>query len=323
MFLARRIGVAAIMVAWLVGAATAEEYPTRPVEIVLSVPPDVITDLYARQLSERLTRSLGQPFAVVNRPGGNGILAAESVLKASPDGYTMLLVSSRQSSSDSLVSSIKPFELMRDFAPVALVNSTDFVAMTPRSLGVANLADFVNLAKMKPKGLAYGSPGPGSPQHLAVELLKRMTGIDIVHVPYLRPQSALDDLTSGQLALVLATVPSSLPILRNGPVKAWATTGSSRSLALGEIPTLAEQGLTGYQASFWLGIIAPKSTPDWIVLKLNTEINKVVAQAELRNIWAKQGTTVLPLTPEEFGSFLATDVAKWRSVVKEVGARID
>ena len=304
------------------GPAFAQEYPTKPVKIIVPFAAGGPADVYARFLGQRLSDALGQPFVVEDRPGAGSLIGTDAVAKSAADGYTLLLMSNTQTVNESLIPN-KPYQLMRDFAPVAPINYSDLVLVVHPSVAANSVADLIKLAKASPGKLNYASSGPGTPYHLAGELFKAMAGVDIVHIPYKGSSGARTDVLGGQVQMMFDAVTTMSEHARAGSVKALATTGKTRSSVLPNVPTMNEGGVTGYEAVIWLGLIAPKNTPPPIVARLNAEITKIVNRPEVRAEWAKQGATAMVMTPEEFGRYLGDDIAKWERIVKISGAKPD
>ncbi len=257
---------AAALLAFILSAvaalpAAAQSYPSRQVRIIVPFAAGGPADIYARVLGQHLQQALGQPFVVEDRPGGGSIVGTDVAAKADPDGYTLLMMSNTHTVNESLRPH-KPFQLMRDFVPVAPVNYSDLVLVVNPSVPVNTLKDLIALAKAKPHVLNYASSGPGTPYHMAGELFKAMAGLDIVHVPYKGSSGARTDVLGGQVQMMFDAITTMAPHVRAGKVKALATTGKTRSPVLPEVPTMSEAGVPGYEAVIWLGIMAPKGTPD-------------------------------------------------------------
>jgi tripartite-type tricarboxylate transporter receptor subunit TctC len=314
--------VAANVAALGAAPAFAQDYPTKPVKIIVPFAAGGPADVYARFLGQRLSDALGQPFVVEDRPGAGSLIGTDAVAKSAPDGYTLLLMSNTQTVNESLIPN-KPYQLMRDFAPVAPINYSDLVLVVHPSVGASSVADLIKLAKASPGKLNYASSGPGTPYHMAGELFKAMAGVDIVHVPYKGSSGARTDVLGGQVQMMFDAVTTMSEHARAGSVKALATTGKTRSMVLPNVPTMSEAGVTGYEAVIWLGLIAPRNTPPAIVARLNAEITKIVNRPDVRSEWAKQGATAMVMTPEEFGRYLAEDIAKWERIVRISGAKPD
>ena len=320
----QRLALTIVALAAALGAAPviAQDYPTKPVKIIVPFAAGGPADVYARFLGQRLSDALGQPFVVEDRPGAGSLIGTDAVAKSAPDGYTLLLMSNTQTVNESLIPN-KPYQLMRDFTPVAPINYSDLVLVVHPSVGVDSVADLVKLAKASPGKLNYASSGPGTPYHMAGELFKAMAAVDIVHIPYKGSSGARTDVLGGQVQMMFDAVTTMSEHARAGSVKALATTGKTRSSVLPDVPTMSEAGVTVYEAVIWLGVIAPRNTPPPIVARLNAEITKIVSRPEVRAEWAKQGATAMTMTPEEFGRYLAADIAKWERIVKLSGAKPD
>ncbi len=302
--------------------ATAQSYPSRPVRIIVPFAAGGPADIYARFVGQRLQTALGQPFVIEDRPGGGSVIGTDAVAKSDPDGYTLLMMSNTHTVNESLLSH-KPFQLLRDFVPVAPVNYSDLVLVVHPSVPVNSLKELIALAKSKPHDLNYASSGPGTPYHMAGELFKAMAGLDIVHVPYKGSSGARTDVLGGQVQMMFDAITTMAPNVHAGKLKALGTTGKVRSPVLPDVPTVSEAGVPGYEAVIWLGIMAPAGTPKPIVERLNAEIRRIVNSEEVKAAWAKQGATPMGMSTEEFGQYLREDIAKWAKVVKISGAKVD
>jgi tripartite-type tricarboxylate transporter receptor subunit TctC len=303
-------------------AAIAQDYPNRPVKLIVPFDAGGPADVFARFLAQRLQETMGQPFVVEDRPGAGSLIGTEAVAKSAPDGYTLLVMSNTHTVNESLVPG-KPFALMKDFVPVAPINYSDLVLVVNPNVPVDNLADFIKLAKSKPNGLNYASSGTGTPYHMAGELFKAMAGVEIVHVPYKGSGGARTGVLGGQVEMMFDAVTVMNEHVKAGKVRALATSGKVRSPVMPNVPTLAEAGVPGYEAVIWLGLIAPKNTPPAIVDRLNAEITKIVARPDVQAEWAKQGAVPMTMTPQAFERYLADDIVKWERIVKVSGARAD
>jgi tripartite-type tricarboxylate transporter receptor subunit TctC len=313
---------ACLVVSLIVMPAAAQDYPTRPVKIIVPFAAGGPADVYARFLAQRLQESMGQSFVVENRPGAGSVTGTDAVAKSASDGYTLLLMSNAQTVNESLIPN-KPYMLLRDFAPVAPINYSDLVLVVHPSVAANSLADLIRIAKASPGKLNYASSGPGTPYHMAGELFKAMAGVDIVHVPYKGSSGARTDVLGGQVEMMFDAVTTMNEYAKAGKVRPLATSGRSRSTVLPNVPTLSEAGVPGYEAVIWLGVMAPKATPAAVVNRLNAEIRKIVARPEVRDEWAKQGAVGMLMTPEEFSRFAAEDIVKWERIVKLSGAKPD
>jgi tripartite-type tricarboxylate transporter receptor subunit TctC len=316
--------LALLMAAWdlPVSPAAAQDYPTRLVHVVAPYGPGGPSDIFSRIVAQKLADSLKASFVVENRPGASTMIGTEAVAKAPPDGYTLLIISQTHATNESLVAN-KGFQLLRDFAPVSPIYSGDLVLVVHKSVPAKTLKEFIALAKSKPGQLNYASSGTGSQYHLAGELFKAMTGTDIVHVPYKGSSGARNDILGGQVQMMFDTIATMAPNAEAGLVRALGTTGIERSPVMPDVPTIAEAGVPGFSASGWVGIVAPAGTPKPIVDLLNREIRKVLASAEIKEAWGKQGVTPMPMTPPEFGAFLKTEVEKWAKVTQAAGVKIN
>ena len=303
-------------------AAQAEEYPARPVKLIVPFAAGGPADIYARFLAQRLEVALGQPFIVDDRPGAGSVIGTDAAAKSASDGYTLLVMSNTHTVNETLVPN-KPYALLRDFVPIAPVNYSDLVLVVHPAVAANNLAELLALAKAKPGKLNYASSGPGTPYHMAGELFKAMAGVDIVHVPYRGSSQARTDTIGGQVDMMFDAVTTMSEFAKAGKVRALATTGKVRSSALPNVPTMSEAGVPGYEAVIWLGIMAPKGTPPDIVRRLNAEITAIVGRPEVRNDWARQGAVAMKMNPEDFGRYIVDDIAKWERIVKISGAKPD
>jgi len=322
MALCLRPFITLILIAFAALPAWSQSYPSHPVRIIVPFAAGGPADIYARVVGQRLQEALGQPFVVEDRPGGGSVVGTDAVAKSAPDGYTLLMMSNTHTVNESLISN-KPFQLLRDFLPVAPVNYSDLVLVVHPSVPANTLKELIALAKSKPHVLNYASSGPGTPYHMAGELFKAMAGLDIVHVPYKGSSGARTDILGGQVQMMFDAITTMAPNVRAGKLKALGTTGKVRSPVLPEVPTVAEAGVPGYEAVIWLGIMAPAGTPKPIVERLNAEIRKIVHSPEIKEAWAKQGAAPMSMSTEEFGQYLREDIAKWANIVKISGAKVD
>ncbi len=300
--------------------ASAQEYPAHPVRVIVPFAPGGPADVYARFIANRLQESLGQTFVVDNRPGAGSIIGTDAVAKSAPDGYTLLLMSNTHTVNESLIPT-KPFQLMRDFVPVAPINYSDLVLVARSGLPAANLGELLKLAKAKPGGLSYASSGPGTPYHMAGELFKAMAGVSILHIPYKGSSGARTDVLGGQVDLMFDAVTTMTEHVRAGKVKALGTTGLTRSAVMPDVPTVAEAGVPKYEATIWLGLMAPRGTPPAVVARLNAEVGKIVGNPDTAKAWKAQGATPMVMTTAEFARYLNEDIAKWAHIVKVSGAK--
>ena len=312
----------ALFAALFAAMAAAQPYPTKPVRIVVPFAPGGPADIYARVVGEKLQGVLGQSFVVENKPGAGSIIGTDAVAKSVPDGYTLLMMSNTHTVNESLVPD-KPFQLMRDFVPVAPVNYSDLVLVVHPSVPANNLRELIALAKSKPGALNYASSGTGTPYHMAGELFKAMAGVDILHVPYKGSSGARTDTLGGQVQMMFDAITTMAPNVQAGKLKALGTSGSARSAVLPDVPTVSEAGVPGYDAVIWLGIMAPAATPRPVVERLNAEITKIVNAPEMKAAWGRQGAIAMSMTPDEFARFMRDDIDKWARIVKISGAKPD
>ena len=296
-------------------AAIADDYPSRPVKIIVPFGAGGPTDVYTRAIAEELRKSLHQPFVMENRPGAGTTIGTDVVAKAPPDGYTLLMVSGTQTVNETLYAH-KPYQLMRDLVPIAPLIDTDLVLVVHPSVPAKTVGELLALASAKPGMLNYGSSGPGSNYHMAGELLKNLTGIDIVHVPYKGSTGARNDILSGQIQILFDSVPTMAPQIKAGMVRALGTSGKTRSPILPDVPTMAEAGVPGFNATLWVGFMAPAGTPKPIVDKLHDEITNILRRPDIKQAWEKTGATPIVMTQPEFKSFMEAQVAKWVEVIK-------
>jgi tripartite-type tricarboxylate transporter receptor subunit TctC len=315
-----RLGLAIVAAAFAL-PAMAQSWPTKPVRIVVPFGPGGPADVYARIIGQQLTEVFKQQFVIDNKPGAGAVIGTDVVAKAAPDGYTLLMMSNTHTTNETLLAN-KPYTLMKDLTPVAPVNSSDLVMVVHPSVAAKTLQEFIALAKKEPGKLSYASSGPGTPYHMAGELFKAMTGTDILHVPHKSSGEARNDVMGGHVQMMFDAVTTMKGSVEAGHVRALGTTGDKRSTILPDVPTVAEAGVPGYEATIWLGIMAPTGTPKEIVDRLNAEIAKAVAKPAIREAWAKQGALPMSMTPAEFGTFLNKDIEKWRKVVEVSGAKV-
>jgi tripartite-type tricarboxylate transporter receptor subunit TctC len=259
---------------------------------------------------------------VENRPGAGAVIGTELVAKSPADGYTLLLMSNAHTVNETLVAS-KPYNLTRDFVGVAPINSSDLVLVAHPSVAAANIRELLALAKARPGKLNYASSGTGTPYHMAGELFKSMSGAFLVHIPYKGSSGARTDVLGGQVDLMFDAVTTMTEQVRAGKVKAIATTGKQRSAVLPEVPTVDEAGVPGYEATIWLGLMAPKGTPTAVVQRLNEAVSRIVSQPELQQAWAKQGAVPLVMNPQAFDQYVQDDIARWAKVIQAAHIKAD
>ena len=303
-------------------SAFAQTYPTRPVKIVVPFAAGGPADNYARFMALRLSDSLGQSFVIDNKPGGGSVIGTDLAAKAPADGYTLLMMSNTHTVNETLLPN-KPFALMRDFVAVAPINYSDLVLVANPAVPETKLADLVKRAKAQPGKINYASSGPGTPYHMAGELFKSMAGIYLVHIPYRGSSGARTDVIGGQVDIMFDAVTTMTEQVRAGKVKALATTGKQRSAVMPDVPTMSEAGVPGYEATIWLGLMAPKGTPKAVVDRLNDAVSKIANQPDVKQLWTRQGAVPLVMSPEAFDKYARDDIAKWEKVIKTAGIKAD
>ena len=302
------------------GSAQAQDYPARQVRMIVPFGAGGPADVYARIIAQHLSEQLKQTFIVENRPGAGSIIGSDAVAKSPPDGYTLLVMSNTHTTNESLVAN-KPFQLMRDFVPVAPLNYSDLIMVVHPSVAAKDLKEFIALAKKDPGKLNYASSGVGTPYHMAGELFKSMSETDIVHVPHKASGEARNAVLGGHVQMMFDAITTMASNVAAGQVKALATTGTKRSELTPNVPTVAEAGVPGYEATIWLGVMAPAGTPQPIVDKLNAEIVKVINRPDVKEAWAKQGAVPMVMSPAEIDKYLRADIEKWAKVVQKSGIK--
>ena len=320
-----RISRLALATAFAASAASAlaQPYPSQPIKMIVPFTAGGTTDILARTIGQKLGEAWKQPVIVENKPGAGGNIGADTVAKAKPDGYTLLMGTiGTQAINQSLYAKM-PYDAAKDFAPITLVAIVPNVLLVHPSVPAKNVAELVALAKSKPGQLNFASSSTGGSPHLSGEMFKQMTGTDIVHVPYKGSAPAITDLLGGQVSMMFDNLPSGLPHVQGGKLRALAVTSAKRSPAAPDIPTIAESGVTGYEVDSWFGILAPAGTPKEIVAKLNAEIVKILQMPDVKERLAAQGAVPVGNTPEQFAEHIARETAKWAKVVKTSGAKVD
>jgi tripartite-type tricarboxylate transporter receptor subunit TctC len=296
----------------------AQDYPTRPIKIIVPFGAGGPADVTARLIGNVLQENFSQPFVVENRTGAGGVIGTLEAVKSPPDGYTLLMMSNTQTANESLVPTRK-YELMRDLAPIAPVNYSDLVIVVHPSVPAKTLQEFIALAKSQPGKLNYASSGQGTPYHMAGELFKAVAGIDVVHVPYRNSGEARSGVIGGQVQMMIDAVPTMAPNVSEKQVRALATTGKARSDVMPDVPTASDAGVPGYEATIWLGLMAPTGTPKPVIDKLNAAVTAAVKRPDIVKLWAEQGAIAMSMSPEEFDKYLRGDIVKWAEVVKKFG----
>jgi tripartite-type tricarboxylate transporter receptor subunit TctC len=302
--------------------AAAQAWPQRPIRIIVPFAAGGSADVYARFLAQRLPDQLGQPVVVENRPGAGAVIGTDLVAKAPPDGYTLLLMSNTHTVNETLLPN-RPYNLVRDFVAVAPINSSDLIFAAHPNVPAANVRDVIKLAKERPGRLNYASSGTGTPYHMAGELFKSMSGTYLVHIPYKGSSGARTDLLGGQVDLMFDAVTTMVEQVKSGKVKAIATTGKQRSAVLPDVPTVHESGIPNYEATIWLGVLAPKATPPAVVARLNEAITRITSQADVQQAWAKQGATAMVMSPQVFERYMQEDIQKWAKLIRAANIKPD
>ena len=316
-----RRAILGLLLAAIAAPAAAQSWPTKPVRIVVPFGAGGPADVYARIIGNELGEALKQQFIIDNRPGAGALIGTDIAAKAAPDGYTLLMMSNTHTTNETLLAN-RPYVLLRDLVPVAPVNSSDLVIVVHPSVPAKTLAELIALAKKEPGKLAYASSGPGTPYHMAGELFKSMSGTDILHVPHKGSGEARSDVMGGHVQMMFDAVTAMKGNIDAGQVRALATTGATRSVVLPNVPTVSEAGVPGYDATIWLGIMAPAGTPKEIVDRLNSEIARIVAKPSIKDAWARQGAVPMTMSPAEFGAFIKSDIDKWAGVIQRAGIKM-
>ena len=298
------------------------QYPVKPIRYVVPFPPAGATDITARAVADKLGPVLGQSILVENRPGAAGNVGTEYVAKSEPDGYTMLQVTAAQSISETLYARLC-YKLLRDLQPVAMVAEVPNVMVVNPSVPARSVKEFIDYAKANPGKINFASSGSGTTIHMSAELFKLLTGVDMLHVPYKGSGPALIDMISGQVSLMFDNLPSAMPHIKSGKLRALAVTTATRYPVLPELPTMIEAGVPGYESSAWFGIMMPAGVPREIVARLNTEVNRIVALPDVRERFEAQGAVTHPMSAEQFGTLIQSEIDKWAKVVRASGAKVE
>ena len=306
----------------LCAPAAAQGYPARPVKLIVPFAAGGPADNYARFIAQRLTDSMGQPFVVDNKPGAGSVIGTDLVAKATPDGYTLLVMSNTHTVNETLIAN-KPFVLARDFVGIAPINYSDLVLVANPALKASSIKDLLQQAKAQPGKLNYASSGLGTPYHMAGELFKSMSGVYLVHIPYKGSSGARTDVIGGQVDMMFDAVTTMAEQVKAGKVKALATTGRQRSSVLPDVPTVHEAGVPNYEATIWLGLMAPKGTPKAIVDRLNEAVSRIASQPDVQQLWGKQGATAMVMTAPAFDKYIQDDIAKWSRVIKSANIKAE
>jgi tripartite-type tricarboxylate transporter receptor subunit TctC len=313
--------LALLILALAVAPAPAQQYPTHPVRIVIPLSPGGTTDVPGRLVAQKLSETLGQQFFVENRAGAGGTIGSDFVAKSKPDGYTLLLTATPFVITPHVYKNI-PYNALADFSPVIRIATGPYVLVVHPSLGVHSVKELIARAKQEPGKIDFATSGNGSAQHLVTELFMYMAGIKLNHVPYKGSGPAQQDLMSGIVKVSFVGTPIAIPHMKAGRLNALGVSTAKRSPEMPEVPTIAEAGVPGYEATVWIGMLAPAGTPKEIVAKLNGEIGKLVRTEEMKRLLTPTGMEPDPDTPEQFGAYLKADYDKWGKVVRESGATV-
>ena len=307
--------------AWGQTASTrsGHDYPARPVRMLVPSTPGGSVDTLSRAVATRLSDKWGQQMVVDNRPGAGGVIAADLTAKAPPDGYTLLMCTVASCANNVSLHRNLPYDPVRDFEPVTLVATQNLMLLVNPSIPAASVKDLIALAKANPGKYSFASAGNGTGGHLSGELFKMLAGIDLLHVPYKGVAAAIIDVVSGQVSMTFASILSSLPQVKTGKLKALAVTGSKRSPAAPELPTMIEAGVKGYESATWYGVLAPAKTPKNIVAKLNSDIVGILKQPDVRERLSREGADPVGSTSQELGAYIKSEIAKWGKVIRAAG----
>jgi len=304
-------------------ASFAQAYPGKSIRLIVPWPPTGTVDILGRTLGQKLSESMGQPVLVDNRAGANGMIGSEAAAKSPPDGYTLVVDNITGHAINATLQAKMPFNTLRDFAHLSLLASVPDGVVSLPSLPAKNIRELIALAKAQPGKLTYASFGIGSSAHLAGELFKIMAGIDMLHIPYKGGQPAIADLLAGQVSIYIPVLPSVVQLVKADRLRLLAVTGAQRSSAMPDVPTVAESGLPGFEASNWFGLMAPAGTPPEIVTRLNAEAAKALQAPDVREKLAALGFEIHSSTPQEFTTLLKSETEKWARVIKASGARAE
>ena len=314
------------MILAIVTAAAAQAqttYPNRPIRVVVPFPPGGLNDVVARLVSQRLAENLGQTIVIENRGGATGTIGSAAVAKAAPDGYTILSSGSTTAAVAPHLYSNLPYDQAKDLVAIGRIGAVASIVLVHPSMPANTMSELIAHLKAKPGAINFGSGGSGGSQHIGAELLKTLAGVSITHVPYKGGGPAMIDLVAGQISMMIEPMPSALPQVRAGKVRALAVTTPRRSSALPELPTVAETGIAGYDLTIWLGFFAPAGTPREIIARLNTELARTLNAPDMRERLAQQGVETIVDTPDEFGAYVNSELARWGTVVRDSGAKLD
>jgi len=306
-----------------IGANAADPYPTKPIKMIVGFNAGGATDIIARIVSQKLSESLGQVIMVENRPGATGIIGSEVVAKSPPDGYTLLMVTAGTHAINSSLYKDLPYDPVKDFVHINFIATAPNILIVNNSVPARNVKELINLAKGKPGQLTFASAGSGSTIHLSGEMFKSMANVDLTHIPYKGSSQAMTDLLGERVTMMFDSISSAVPRIKTNKVQPLAVTSAKRSLALPDVPTIAEAGVPGYESTAWFGVVAAANTPKEIVTKLNVEMNKVLAIPEVRERLLALGTEPVGGTPEQFTAHIKSEVIKWKKVIEDSGIKPD
>ena len=318
-----RIIMAALCCVFAYPASAQQDYPTKTVRIVVPFAPGGSTDIFARYIADKLAPALAQPVVVENRAGAGGNIGAEVVARAAPDGYTLLMATTGVMSINNALYPNMTYDAAKDFEPVIFVASITNVLVVPPELPATSVRELIALAKAKPGSLSFGSSGAGSSTHLSSELFKSMAGIDVLHVPYKGSSQALTDLITGRISMIIDNMPGAIPFIKAGRLRALGVTGSRRSPALADVPTIAEAGLPGYESLSWSGIAVPAGTPKDVIARLNRDIATILNQPDIRDKFAQAGADPIGGSPQQFAEHIRGEREKWSKLIRERGITIN
>lgn len=318
----RKFMAAAIAGAAAGPAFAAEDYPSRPVRIIVPFGAGGPADIFARSIGQQLSEALKQPFVIENKPGAGAVVGTVDVARSAPDGYTLLLMSNTHTANETLVPK-KGYVLLKDLAPIAPINAADLVLVINPAVPAKTLGEFIALAKTKPGELNYASSGVGTPYHLAGESFKSLSGTNIVHIPHRGSGDARTSVIGGHVQMMIDSVTTMAPSIAAGQVRALAVTGKTRSSLLPDVPTAEEAGLKGYEATIWLGLMTPTNTPKALIDRLNSEVRKAQAKADVKASYAQQGTVPLDMSPTEFEAYIKGDIEKWAKVIEAANIKMN
>lgn len=307
----------------LVVAQSAQTYPNKPIKMVVTFPPGGAPDILARIISEKINPAWAQPVVIDNKPGAGGNIGAEAVARSPADGYTLVMGTVGTHSINGALYAKMPYDMVKDFSPVTLVASTPNLLVVNNTVPARNVAELVALARAKPSALMYGSPGIGTSVHVSGELFASMTGTKLTHVPYKGRAMAIPDLLGGQIQLMFDNMPSALPVVKEGKLRAIGVTSATRSLSAPDIPTLAEQGLEGFEATSWFAVFAPANTPKEITTKMHNEIARIFKLPDVQTRLKTLGLDAILGGPDELAAYQRAEITKWNKVVKDSGAKAE